>query len=198
MCLTNGVTHFTAAHAAARLLKDNHNRLGSWPLAITAYNHGAAGMQRARDAHGDYPKIFTSYKGRTFKFASRNFYSEFLAARRVASDYRRYFGELALAAPRQSRSVSLDGYAALTDLCRHFEVSPKVVRTMNPALRPPVFNGQKYIPKGYVLNLPGDVEPHGVPLAKIPSTISRRSRNPAGSIPFKKGIRPARSPGCTV
>ena len=80
-----------AAHAAARLLKENHERLGSWPLAITAYNHGAAGMQRAKAAHGDYPGIFTSYKGRTFKFASRNFYSEFLAARRVASDYRRYF-----------------------------------------------------------------------------------------------------------
>jgi membrane-bound lytic murein transglycosylase D len=114
-----------AAQAAARLLKENHDRLGSWPLAITAYNHGAAGMQRAKAAHGDYPAIFTSYKGRTFKFASRNFYSEFLAARRVASDYRRYFGDLALAAPKPSRSVSLDGYAALTDLCRHFNVSPQ-------------------------------------------------------------------------
>jgi membrane-bound lytic murein transglycosylase D len=178
---------FTAAHAAARLLKDNHNRLGSWPLAITAYNHGAAGMQRARDAHGGYPKIFTSYKGRTFKFASRNFYSEFLAARRVASDYRHFFGELALAAPRQSRSVRMDGFAALADLCRHFEVSPKVVRTMNPALRPPVFNGQKYIPKGYVLNLPGDVEPHGVPLAKIPSTILKKVQKPSRFYTVQKG-----------
>ena len=154
MCWDERRDPLAAAQAAAQLLKENYERLGSWPLAITAYNHGAAGMQRAKAAHGDYPEIFRSYNGRTFKFASRNFYSEFLAARRVASDYRRYFGDLDLAAPRPLRSVSLDGYAALTDLCRHFKVSPQVVREMNPALRPPVFNGQKYVPEGYTLNLP--------------------------------------------
>ncbi len=66
-----------ATHAAAQLLKENYEKLGSWPLAITAYNHGAAGMARARQKHGDYPAIFKSYRSRTFKFASRNFYSEF-------------------------------------------------------------------------------------------------------------------------
>jgi membrane-bound lytic murein transglycosylase D len=166
----------TAAQAAAQLLKENHNRLGSWPLAITAYNHGAAGMQRAKAAHGDYPEIFRSYKGRTFKFASRNFYSEFLAARRVASDYQRYFGDLALNAPIRSRTVSLDGFAAFTDLCRHFEVSPKAVKAMNPALRPPVFNGQKYIPRGYVLNLPAPDQSGGISLVKIPSDLLKTAQ----------------------
>ena len=37
-----------ATHAAARLLKENHDRLGTWPLAITAYNHGASGVHRAK------------------------------------------------------------------------------------------------------------------------------------------------------
>jgi len=167
---------FAAAQAAAQLLKENHDRLGSWPLAITAYNHGAAGMQRAKAAHGDYPEVFTSYKGRTFKFASRNFYSEFLAARRVASNYQRYFGPLALNAPIRSRTVSLDGFAAFPDLCRHFKVSPKVVRTMNPALRPPVFNGQKYIPRGYVLNLPAPAESNGISLATIPTDLFKTAQ----------------------
>ena len=36
-----------ATRAAARYLKDNYDLLGSWPLAITAYNHGEAGMMRA-------------------------------------------------------------------------------------------------------------------------------------------------------
>ncbi|MCB2147070.1 MAG: transglycosylase SLT domain-containing protein [Deltaproteobacteria bacterium] len=165
-----------AAQAAAQLLKENHDRLGSWPLAITAYNHGAAGMERAKAAHGDYPHIFTSYNGRTFKFASRNFYSEFLAARRVASDYQRYFGPLALHAPIRSRTVNLGGYAALTDLCGHFKVSPQVVRAMNPALRPPVFSGQKYIPKGYALNLPPHVESEGVSMADIPSDVFKSAQ----------------------
>ncbi len=176
-----------AARAAAQLLKENHERLGSWPLAITAYNHGAAGMQRAKTAHGDYPEIFRSYKGRTFKFASRNFYSEFLAARRVASDYQRYFGDLALASPARSRSVTLDGFAALVDLCRHFDVSPSVVRALNPALRPPVLNGQKYVPRGYVLSLPPHAESGGRPLATIPADILKKTQKPSRFYTVQRG-----------
>ncbi|MBR9985106.1 MAG: transglycosylase SLT domain-containing protein [Desulfosarcina sp.] len=176
-----------AARAAARLLKENHDRLGSWPLAITAYNHGAAGMQRAKAAHGDYPDIFTSYKGRAFKFASRNFYAEFLAARRVASDYQRYFGPLALNAPIRSRAVSLDGFAAFADLCRHFEVSPHVLRAMNPALRPPVFSGQKYVPKGYVLNLPALPESEGLSLAGSPSKLFKTAQKPSRFYTVQRG-----------
>jgi len=29
-----------ASEAAARLLKNNYDRLGDWPMAVTAYNHG--------------------------------------------------------------------------------------------------------------------------------------------------------------
>ena len=36
-----------ATHAAAKLLKSNYARLGTWPLAITAYNHGPAGIAKA-------------------------------------------------------------------------------------------------------------------------------------------------------
>ncbi|MFZ9585551.1 MAG: lytic transglycosylase domain-containing protein, partial [Pseudohongiellaceae bacterium] len=38
---------FKAADAAMRLLKENHEELGTWPLALTAYNHGTNGMLRA-------------------------------------------------------------------------------------------------------------------------------------------------------
>ncbi|MCG8458932.1 MAG: transglycosylase SLT domain-containing protein, partial [Holophagales bacterium] len=37
----------TATDGAARLLGENHAALGTWPLAITAYNHGRYGMKRA-------------------------------------------------------------------------------------------------------------------------------------------------------
>ncbi len=36
-----------AAEAAARMLKSNYARVESWPLALTGYNHGIAGMARA-------------------------------------------------------------------------------------------------------------------------------------------------------
>ena len=165
-----------ATRAAAKLLRENYEKLGSWPFAITAYNHGAAGMRRAKARHGGYPKIFTSYKGRTFKFASRNFYSEFLAARRVASNYRHYFGDITLETPRSTQPVKIAGFAAFDDLCRHFQVSTKVARTMNPALRPPVFSGQKYVPEGYVFNLPSS-SPSGIAmLAKAPADLFKTAQ----------------------
>ena len=43
---------FESTVAAARLLKYNYSILGSWPLAITAYNHGVSGMRRAVQAMG--------------------------------------------------------------------------------------------------------------------------------------------------
>ncbi|MBL4744390.1 MAG: transglycosylase SLT domain-containing protein, partial [Cycloclasticus sp.] len=65
---------FFATKAAGLLLKNNHEITGTWPLALTAYNHGAAGMKRAINATGgtDIAKIVREYKGRTFGFASRN------------------------------------------------------------------------------------------------------------------------------
>jgi membrane-bound lytic murein transglycosylase D len=39
-------------------------------------------------------------------------------------------------------------------VCDHFNIDVATLRRYNPALRPPVYRGQKYIPRGYVLNLP--------------------------------------------
>jgi membrane-bound lytic murein transglycosylase D len=89
-----------ATRAAARLLHDNFMALGSWPLAITAYNHGRAGMLRAQtEAGSEITKIIESYRGPLFGYASMNFYSEFAAAVDVYRNYEQYFGQLALDTP---------------------------------------------------------------------------------------------------
>ena len=72
--------------AAMKLLKMNYEKTGSWPLALTAYNHGANGVARAiqeTNSH-DLCKIIEHYDSPSFKFASSNFYAQFLAARKVA------------------------------------------------------------------------------------------------------------------
>ncbi|HTU03313.1 MAG TPA: lytic transglycosylase domain-containing protein [Candidatus Sulfotelmatobacter sp.] len=71
-----------ATEAAAHLLRNNYNALGSWPLAIVAYNHGTAGIQSAQTVVGSkaIEDIIVNYSGPRFGFASRNFYPEFLAA----------------------------------------------------------------------------------------------------------------------
>jgi membrane-bound lytic murein transglycosylase D len=143
-----------ATYAAASFLKENYELLGSWPLALTAYNHGANGMKRARDKYGSYEQIFKKYDGRRFGFASRNFYAEFLAAREIAAKYQSHFGPLVLDAPKDCREVKLKNYVPLTALLKHFKVDVNTIKAYNPALRKPVYTGQKYLPRGYYLRLP--------------------------------------------
>lgn len=173
---------FLATHAAASLLKENFQKLGSWPLAITAYNHGASGMERARSKYGSYPAIFESYHSRTFKFASRNFYSEFIAAYQIASDYRNFFGDIALDRPAQFQTVALNGFAGFEKLCAHFGVSPETARSLNPALRPPVFDGQKLVPIGYPFRLPANLE-----LAAVPSSLLDQRQRPSRFYTVQRG-----------
>jgi len=82
-----------ATEAAAQLLLHNHELLGEWPLAITAYNYGTGGMLQAVEATGggDYSQILRQWDGPRFGFASKNYYSEFLAALQVYEFREAYF-----------------------------------------------------------------------------------------------------------
>jgi len=146
----------TSTRAAARLLRENYGVLGSWPLALTAYNHGAAGMNRAVRKLGTsrIDVIVERYDSPSFGFASRNFYAQFLAARRIVRSYESYFGPLDRDEPRVIDTVSLPFYADVSDLERNLGVSRETISELNPALRPPVFRSGKRIPKGYTLRLP--------------------------------------------
>ena len=148
--------------AAGRLLKDNYALLGTWPLAITAYNHGEAGMRRAVRKLGttDIVQILEKYDGRAFGFASRNFYAQFLAARKIARSYEQHFGPLRRHEANPVQVVKLPFFAEVKHLQEHLGVAPGVLRELNPALRPPVLRGEKRIPKGYEMRLPkGTVQP---------------------------------------
>lgn len=178
---------FRATDAAARYLKENHQRLGSWPMALTAYNHGANGMARAKQEMGSYPEIFKKYQSRLFGFASRNFYSEFLAARHVAKNYRRYFGELRLDQPPRYYEFTMKGYVPLTDLAAHFQVDIATMAELNPALRKPLFNGQKYVPPGYRLRLPARGDRMAALAKAMPDTLYRAKQKPSRFYEVRRG-----------
>lgn len=76
-----------STRAAAKLLRKNFDMLGSWPLAITAYNHGHNGLKRAVIEAGtnDLAYLITSYSKENWGFSSKNFYAGFLAACRSFS-----------------------------------------------------------------------------------------------------------------
>ena len=147
---------YRASVAAARLLAQNYRVTGSWPLAITAYNHGASGMRRAARKLGtkDITKIVRNYRSRTFGFASRNFYVEFLAANAVASNADFHFGPLVLDRPIAFEKIDLPYYAKPKQLASAIGIDIETLKEANPSLRPTVWRGAKYVPKGFELQVP--------------------------------------------
>jgi peptidoglycan lytic transglycosylase D len=147
---------FRATEAAAQLLAYNHRILGTWPLALTAYNHGVAGMRRAVETLGttNIVTIVRNYQSRTFGFASRNFYVSFLAALRILNDPPKYFGDIVPLREEHFREVRMPAYVAIRPLERALAVDPGTLRDLNPALRPAVWRGRLAVPRGYELRLP--------------------------------------------
>jgi membrane-bound lytic murein transglycosylase D len=146
-----------AAYAAAKLLKYNYEQLQSWPLAITAYNHGANGMKRAKRRHGDdIVKVIDNYRSRTFGFASKNFFSEFMAALEVSKYPRQYFPGIVMYKPVAFGEVSIEDYVHISTLEKYLEMTREEIAEYNPSLRRPVISGKKRIPKDYLLKVPAD------------------------------------------
>lgn len=147
---------FEATRAAGRLLAYNYSITGNWPMAITAYNHGLAGARRAMREFGDtaYVDILRNYKGRTFGFASRNFYVAFLAAKEVDQNVEKYFPGLTAESPVVYSEAKLANYVAVPQLTKALGVSPAKLAEHNPALQATVWQGSKYLPRGYTLRLP--------------------------------------------
>ncbi len=149
---------YRSTEAAAQLLAYNYRVLGSWPLALTAYNHGAAGMRRAKETVGtdDFVKINRTYNSRTFGFASRNFFPSFLAALTIDENPEKYFGALQRRPEIKFRELPMPAYVRLTTLERTLGVEREQLRALNPAWRPTIYQGTRLVPRGYHLRLPAD------------------------------------------
>lgn len=164
---------FASTHAAAKLLKHNYQLTQSWPLALTAYNHGVASMRRAINKLGtrDIATIVRKYQGRSFGFASRNFYVAFLAALKIDSDPEKYFGKINYAKPIEYDVVKLNDYFFATDIAEFLGVTKSQLERHNRALRKNIWNDTKRIPKNYQLRIPKDLlnTPAQQLIAAIPS-----------------------------
>jgi len=149
---------FRSTEAAAQLLAYNYRLLGSWPLALTAYNHGAEGVRRAKETLGtdDIVRIVRTYKGRTFGFASRNFYVSFLAALEIDRNPEKYFGGVERATEARFQEVTVPGFVQMSALERALRIDRQKLRELNPALLRSVWDGQRHVPKAYHLRLPMD------------------------------------------
>ncbi len=171
---------YIAAAAAMSLLEYNHRVLGTWPLALTAYNHGAGGMSRAVRETGttDIETIIANYRGRLFGFASRNFYAQFLAVLEIENNLERHFPDVVMDPAPDFREIQLGGFVDAQVLADSLGVGLKQLQADNPALRPAVWEGNKRIPDGFPIKLRSAQVPAGDLLALVPDDLIFGAQTP--------------------
>ncbi len=151
---------YRSTEAAARFLEQNYIVLGSWPLALTAYNHGPGGMRRAKEKLGtsDIATIVREYDSRTFGFASRNFYVAFLAALEIDADPQKFFGPIQRNPVDTSLVLELPSYVPASSLAKSLGLEHDVLKRLNPSLLPAVWNGSRHVPRGFQLRVPNHID----------------------------------------
>lgn len=179
-----------AAQGAAAYLDQAYSKLGSWPLAVTSYNHGQGGMQNAKAIYGDdLGAIVRHYRGRWFGFASRNFYAQFLAAREVAGNPRKYFPE----GVRIEEALVLDRLVLrhgmpVHHLAGHYALDVGPLAELNPHWLKPARLGRAHLPAGSTVWLPaGTLQRVAAEPGPAPVLVARTER--------RAPSRPAADPG---
>ncbi len=177
--------------AAAQLLQDNYRRLGTWPLAITAYNHGVGGMLKAvaQLRTKDFGTIVQQYRSPTFGFASRNFYAEFLAVIIVVNSRDIFFPGLTDQKPESYHALALNAYVTLSTLETYLGSDRNHLARWNPSLRKSVRQTHLRIPKGI---LP---EPHDAGGTQGALGSGLRFKHRPRILPGSKGVIPTAIPG---
>ncbi len=145
---------------AAKILKQNFQILKSWPLAITAYNHGV----------GSLKKLVRKYKSndigyladhvqakKSFGFASRNFYATFYAALHVESNANLYFAEPIVKYPElKQKDFYLKKKIKYESLLALFGEDQKKLRLYNPHLSERLLKAGRIVPIKTLVSLPAN------------------------------------------
>jgi membrane-bound lytic murein transglycosylase D len=150
---------FKASEGAARLLKENYIILyRSWPLAVTAWNHGPGGVRKASKAaqSRDLGVIVSRYRSRTFDFASSNFYAEFLAALHAEFYKDSVFGPVAREPKLDIQIVKLRRSVRVAEVMQATGLAIERFLLMNPDLKKAVARNI-ILPAGFRVHVPANV-----------------------------------------
>ncbi|MCO5143388.1 MAG: lytic transglycosylase domain-containing protein [Oligoflexia bacterium] len=145
-----------AAEAAARLMSGNYKALGKWSLAITAYNHGRAGVANAVKTTGSdkLNEIIENYQSPSFGFASKNFFVCFVGAMYVVKNSDTLIGEIPRAKKLEFDEFVMPHYMSVEDFLAGMDIDLFTFKELNPALTPTVYKGERRIPIGYTVRVP--------------------------------------------
>lgn len=153
---------WASTEAAARHLTQDYAELQDWPLAVTAYNYGRAGLRRALKETGGSTlfDLMDRYENRRFGFASRNFYAEFLAAVDVERAWQQYYEQIDLHEPVRYEEVQVAHYVPYATAQRLSGADAQTFRRLNPSWRDEVVDGKLYLVPGSRLRVPpGQAKP---------------------------------------
>ena len=165
-----------STHAAAAYLREMYDQLDSWPLAITGYNQGPEAMARAERELGtsDIATVVREYRGRSFGFAGRNFYAEFIAALDIDRHAHAYFGSPPPWPRPATRAVELDMPIGIEHAARLADTDRESLAELNPALQDAVIEGARPIPTGYALRIPQGAGAFETRLAVLADEMAER------------------------
>jgi len=143
-----------SSRAAAAYLQQAYESLGNWPLAVTSYNYGPAGMARAVAEVGsdNLVDLIEKYNHPYWGFAPKHFYAEFLAAVEIGINRYQYFPELDLDAPAEIKEIEVRTRSSLAALVNSSGLSSDDFLGWNPALT----RATRFVPAGYRVKLPAD------------------------------------------
>lgn len=139
-----------ATKLAAKLFRINYNMLESWPLAITGYNHGPAGVLKLTKIYksrelGDLVQNIGSHKH--LGFASRNFYVSFLAVLEAEKNAPLYFGPLFWSKPLAGEEIILPKPTHWKEIVKWFDGKDQVAQIYNPHISSSARKFGSLIPK---------------------------------------------------
>lgn len=146
----------TATRGAARYLESAYRALGSWPLAVTSYNHGVGGVSSKTRKMGsrDIATLVEHPTNQLFGFASNNFYAEFLAAVIIYENHQKFFPGVQIEPPVQVVEYQLPHPASVSYITKRLGVEAAELERVNYALSRSIWRGASRIPAGYRLKVP--------------------------------------------
>jgi membrane-bound lytic murein transglycosylase D len=173
----------SATHAAAKLLRQNYNVLQSWPLAVTAYNHGASGMKRIVEKAGtkDLAAIYGTNPSSRFGFASESFFTSYLAALEVEKNAEKYFGPLIWADEVPYAEVKIERPISFKEL-KSFNKDEDIIN-LNPHFSQTITRNIVKIPAGTKVRVPSEqLQAFNDYLAKPPVHSTLEKEPTSGSL----------------
>jgi membrane-bound lytic murein transglycosylase D len=144
-----------AGRVAAKIFKENYGLLKHWPLAVTAYNHGPYGLRKTVRRYGshDLETLINVHTSKTFRYASKNFYVEFLAIIDIMNKRQFYYPEVPELTGLVYDDHRLLKPKRISQVLKEFNMTSADLMAMNPDLSPNLIKSNGTLPKHHTVKV---------------------------------------------